>query len=222
MQLKAGSLAREFSALSGLATGVGGYVSDSSTSFEGPAPSARVVLRVPADQFQAVISRLASLGTVTSENVTGQDVTTQVADTGAQLTTLQDEAQAARTLLAKATSIGDILSIQDQVFALQSQIQQLSAQQAALAGEVSYATLSVELTAPTVATPRPRPHHQPTLSRTWHLAVSNTAAVSKGIVLTLGWLAPLLILAVVVGAPAAFWWRRRRHQGPSRPAAAQP
>ena len=95
---------------------------------------------MPADQFQGVMARLAGFGAVTSENISGQDVTTEVADNGAQLTTLQDEAQAARTLLARATSIGDILAIQDQVFALQSQIQQLSAQQAALSGEVSYAT----------------------------------------------------------------------------------
>ena len=202
--------------MAGLATGAGGYVSDSSTSFGGTNPSAREVLRVPADQFQGVMARLALFGAVTSENISGQDVTTEVADNGAQLTTLQDEAQAARTLLARATSIGDILAIQDQVFALQSQIQQMSAQQAALSGEVSYATDPVELTMPPVpASPAP---HEGTPSRTWHLAVSNSAAVLRGIVLTLGWLAPLLVLGVLVGVPASRW--RRRRQRPPGPAAA--
>jgi hypothetical protein len=217
VRVKAGSLARVFSAVAGLATGAGGYVSDSTTSFAGDDPNARVVLRVPADQFQAVVARLASLGTVTSESLSGRDVTTEVADNGAQLSTLQDEAEAARTLLARATSIGAILSIQDQVFGLQSQIQQLSAQQAALADEVSYGTLSVELTA--VPVPSPGQHHRGTLDRTGHLAVSNSSAVLKGIVLTLGWLTPLLILGVVVALPTALWWRRRQHR---RPAAGVP
>jgi hypothetical protein len=215
MQVKGASLPQVFSDLAGLATGLGGYISDSSTSFAGTSPSARAVLRVPAVQFQTVSARLASLGRVTSENISGQDVTTEVADNGAQLTTLQDEADAARTLLAKANSIGEILAIQDQVFALQSQIQQLSAQQAALAGEISYATVSVELTATPV--PAPRPHRQPTASRTWHLAVSNSAAVLRGIVLTMGWLAPVLILAAIAALPWAVWRRRRQQQ--ARPAA---
>ena len=216
IRVKSGALTEVFSAVAGLATGAGGYVSDSSTSFGGPNPSAREVLRVPGAQFQGVMARLAGFGAVTSENISGQDVTTEVADNGAQLTTLQDEAQAARTLLARATSIGDILAIQDQVFALQSQIQQLSAQQAALSGEASYATVSVELTMPPVpASPAP---HEGTPARTWHLAASNSAAVLRGIVLTLGWLAPLLVLGVLVGVPAWRWWRRR--QRPPVPAAA--
>jgi Domain of unknown function (DUF4349) len=218
VQVKAGTLPQIFAAVGGLATGAGGYVSSSSTSFGGTHPNASVVLRVPASQFQAVMARMGGLGTVTSETVSGQDVTTQVADNGAQLATLQDEAQAARTLLARATSIGDILAIQDQVFGLQSQIQQLSAQQAALADEVSYATVSVQLTVPPIPAHRPPPEGTP--ARTWHLAVSNSAAVLRGIVLTLGWLAPLLILGLVVGLPGAWWWRRRQRS--SAPAAAGP
>ena len=216
VQVKNGTLPEIFAAVGGLATGAGGYVSNSSTSFGGTDPNASVVLRVPASQFQAVMARMGGLGTVTSETISGQDVTTEVADNGAQLATLQDEAQAARTLLARATSIGDILAIQDQVFALQSQIQQLSAQQAALSDQVSYATVSVQLTVLPVAAHRPA--HEGTPARTWHLAVSHSAAVLRGIVLTLGWLAPLLILGLAVGVPAARWWRRRQHS--SGPAAA--
>ncbi len=215
VQVKTGTLPQAFATVAGLATGAGGYVSSSSTSFAGSDPNASVVLRVPSSEFQAVMARMAGLGTVTTETITGQDVTTQVADNAAQLVTLQDEAQAARTLLARATSIGDILAIQDQVFALQGQIQQLSAQQAALADEVSYATVSVQLTVPPVSVARPP--HEGTPARTWHLALRNTAAVLRGIVLTLGWLTPLLILGVTAGVPAAWWWRRR--QRPHGPAA---
>jgi Domain of unknown function (DUF4349) len=218
VQVKGGTLPQIFAAVGGLATGAGGYVSNSSTSFGGTDPNASLVLRVPASQFQAVMARMGALGTVTSETISGQDVTTEVADNGAQLATLQDEAQAARTLLARATSIGDILAIQDQVFALQSQIQQLSAQTAALSDEVSYATVSVQLTVPPVVAHRPPAEGTP--ARTWHLAVSNSAAVLRGIVLTLGWLAPLLILGLAIGIPAALWWRRRLRS--SGPAAASP
>jgi hypothetical protein len=37
---------------------------------------------------------MGAFGTVTSETISGQDVTTEVADNGAQLATLQDEARA--------------------------------------------------------------------------------------------------------------------------------
>jgi hypothetical protein len=191
-----------------LATGYGGYISDSSTSLGGSAPSANLVLRVPAAKFDSVMSSLSRLGKVTSEDMSGKDVTTQVVDNNAQLQTLQDEAVAARTLLTRATSIGDILTIQDQAFALQGQIQEITAQQAALSDEIDYATVTVGLT--TAAAPAPIPKPRSTLQRTWHSATHNSAAVLRGLVLAVGWLAPLLVIGALAGLPALWWYKRRR------------
>lgn len=126
----------------------------------------------------------------------------------AQLTTLQSEQQAVRALLDKATSIGDILQIQGQLFTLQTQIQQLSGQQGTLADQTAYATISVEVTAPLAVASVSRPHHS-VWSRAGHAAAANSAAVVRALVLSVGWSAPILVIAAVAGLPFAIRWRRR-------------
>ena len=206
-----GALQFSFDRISGLATGGGGFVASSSMAGGGSTPSARLVLRIANAQVQAVLASLRALGTVTSEQLQGTDVTGQVVNVDAQLTTLQAEAQAVQTLLARATSIGDILQIQNQLFGLQTQIQQLAGQQGTLADQTTYATLSVEVVAPVGAPAPVRPSRPTVWSRAWHAATENTAAVGRAVVLTVGWVAPVLVLAAVVGIPLEA--RRRRRGG---------
>lgn len=215
MRAGAGRLSEAFDAVSGLATGHGGFVSDSDLSPDGSGPSARLVLRVPNDQVDAVLGSLGQVGTVTQEQVQGEDVTGQVINLDAQISTLDAEANAVRTLLARATSIGDILTIQNQLFDLQTQIQQLTGQQSSLADKTTYATISVELTAPVVATAAPKPPaHQSAIARAWTLAGHNIVAVLRALGLIVGWAAPALVVAGGVGV-GFLLWRRRRRAGPA-------
>jgi hypothetical protein len=214
----AGGLVRAFDAVSGLATGHGGFVSDSTLSPSGDSPSARLVLRVANDQVDAVLGELAKIGKVTDQTLGGQDVTGQVVDLNARITTLQAEEDALRTLLGRAQQIGDILQIQNQLFELQSQVEQLSGQQNTLAAQTSYATLSVELTAPPAAAapgPKPRPtDHPSTIARAWTLAGHHTVAVLRALVLALGWSTPVLVGVALAGVPLLLRWRRRAGRAP--------
>ena len=209
LRVGAGKLTRAFEDVSGLATGHGGFVASSDLSPGGPDPSGQLVLRVANAQVGAVLAGLHHLGTVTAESIQGTDATGQVVDLAAQLTTLRSEEVAVRTLLGRAQNIGDILTIQNQLFSLQTQVQQLTGQQRTLADQVTYATISVELTtATTPAAP------SGTLARAWALAGHHVVAVARGLLLAAGWAAPLVVLGGIAGGS---WWvlRRRRHPDPT-------
>ncbi|MCU4187066.1 DUF4349 domain-containing protein [Acidiferrimicrobium sp. IK] len=220
IRVKKGQLQPAFDAIQGVANSAGGFVSDSSMSTGGDTASARLVLRVVNADVHQVLAALPRYGTVTSQSLSGRDVTGQLVDLAARITTLQAEEGALRALLSDAKAIGDILSIQNQLFELQTQVEQLSGQQSTLSDQTTYATISVELTEAGRAAPPAHKPHPSVLSRAWHLAGSHTVAVLRGIVLAVAWLTPLLIVGVVAGVPLLWWWRRRRqHPTPPGPSA---
>lgn len=223
LAVKRGALQQAFDQIAGLVTGQGGFVSDSDMS-SGGTPSARLVLRVANDQVQSLIGHLATIGKITQQTLKGQDVTGQVVDLAARVTVLQSEEDAVRTLLTRATAIGDVLQIQSQLFDLQTQIEQLNGQRSTLADQTTWATVSVELAeaarGPAGPAAPTAPRHQPTLARAWHLARDHTVQVLRGLAIALGWAAPGLLALGLVGLP--LWLRWRRHLRPVSPGHSTP
>src|SRR5207249_4337853 len=62
----------------------GGFVASSQTSQE-RRRSGTLIIRVPADQFEAALGELRGLGKVTTQAVSGSDVTPQFVDLQARL-----------------------------------------------------------------------------------------------------------------------------------------
>lgn len=227
-----------FAAASRVASAHGGFVVSSSTSTGGePVPipvegdnggvaalptrpprgrvdSGQLVLRVPADQFDAARADLAKLGTVDGESITGQDVTAQLVDLGARITSLQAQEDAFRTLLTKASGIGDILQIQTQLFDVRTQIEQLQAQQSQLNDQAAMSTITAAIYEPAAAI-EAQPDstgEKTTLAKAWDRAAGATLDVLAGMVVVLGYAVPLAGLLLVAGLILVPVLRRRRRQ----------
>ena len=209
LTVRAGSVSSAVASATQIAQGVGGYVSSETTSADPGHPSqatASVQLKVPVASYPATLSRLAGIGTQVSRQQQAQDVTQQVADVGSQVTS--DEAAIAqlRALLSHAGSVADLLSVQNQINAEESSLEQMQAQQRALSDETSYATVTLTIEGPAVkvVTHKEAP---PTLAgglsagwRALRIAVSWTLAL-------LGAVAPF---AVVLAAAGFGFYRGRR------------
>ena len=145
-----------------IAEGVGGYVSNENTSANPDHPSeatATVQLKIPVASYPATLLQLAnSLGTQLSLQQQAQDVTEQVADVNSQVTSFQAAIAQLRALLSHAGSIGDLLSVQNQINDEESALEALQAQQRALSHETSYATVSLTILGPKA---KPVVHHHP-------------------------------------------------------------
>src|SRR4030081_723945 len=101
--------------------------------------TASVQLKIPVASYPATLGQLArSLGTQLSLQQQAQDVTEQVAHVNSQVTS--DEAAIAqlRTLLSHAGSVGDLLTVQNQINTQESALESMQAQQRALRHKASH------------------------------------------------------------------------------------
>ncbi len=128
-----------------------------------------------------------------------------------------------RALLKHAGTVGDLLSVQDQINSQESDLEAMQAQQSALNHRTSYATVTLTVIGPKGA-PRPaKATHSPGLVtglvNGWHAfrtAVSWLLAI-------LGAVAPFAAVIVIIGGLALLARRRlRRGRGTSSPAAGSP
>jgi hypothetical protein len=220
LTLRAGNVNSAAAEAAQIVDGVGGYVSSETTSADPDHPSqatASVQLKIPVASYAATLSRLAqTLGTQLSLQQQAQDVTEQVADVNSQVTS--DEAAIAqlRALLAHAGSVGQLLSVQNQINVEESSLESMLAQQRALGHETTYATVTVTILGPKAKAPVHRPKAPPSLTggfgAGWH-ALRITVAWTLAF---LGALAPFAVVAAIAGFAI---YRGRRWVMRRRPAA---
>src|SRR5690349_20442313 len=203
-----------------IAGGAGGYVSGETMSANPDHPSkatASVQLKIPVASYQATLSQLAhGLGTQLALQQQAQDVTQQVADVNSQVASAQAAIAQLRSLLSHAGSVGDLLSVQNQINSEEASLESMQAQQRALSHQTSYATVTLTLLGPKA---KPAVHRQkppPSLAggfgagwRALRVTVSWTLAF-------LGAIAPFAAILAVAGYAA---YRGRRWLARRKPAA---
>jgi Domain of unknown function (DUF4349) len=223
LTVRARSVDDAVSQATSIATAVGGYVSSENASSDPAQPSqslAAVTLKIPVVVYATTLSELSGnvLGTRLSLTQQTQDVTQQVADVSSRVAS--DEAAIAqlRALLSRAGSVGDLLSVQNQIDSEESDLEAMLSQQNALNHETAYATVALTIVGPKAAVkPKPKPAPPPGLvsglAGGWHalrVAVSWLLAI-------IGAIAPFAAIVAVAGL-AALWVRRRLAARTARPA----
>jgi Domain of unknown function (DUF4349) len=206
-----------------IATGAGGYVSAENASSDPAQPSqsmATVTLKIPVVVYPGTLSQLSgnALGTRLSLTQQTQDVTQQVADVNSRVASDEAAISQLRALLSRAGSVGDLLSVQNQIDSEESDLEAMQSQQNALNHETAYATVTLTIIGPKAAVkPKPKPAPPPGLlnglAGGWHalrVAVSWLLAV-------IGAVAPFAAVVAVAGA-AVLWVRRRLAARASRAA----
>ena len=220
LTVRAGDVSAAAAQAAQIAEGAGGYVSNEAVTVHPDHPSeatASVQVKIPVTSYPAALGQLSRrLGTQLALQQQAQDVTQQVADVTSQVTSGQAAIAQLRALLSHAGSVGDLLSVQNQINQEESSLESLQAQQRALSHETSYATVTLTILGPKA---KPVPHHQkgpPTLAgglgagwRALRITVSWTLAF-------LGAVAPFAIVVAVVGYVI---YRGRRRLIRRRPAA---
>lgn len=105
--------------------------------------SLSATLRVPVAKFDDALKAIKELGHVESSSVTGEDVTDQLVDIEARLRALRAQENAYLGIMNKANKVEDVLSVQDRLINVRTQIEQIAAQQKSLKDQVSYSTITV-------------------------------------------------------------------------------
>ncbi|GAB7030355.1 DUF4349 domain-containing protein [Streptomyces sp. NPDC021749] len=132
--------------------GAGGYPAAETTDRdpEGHERS-RLVLRVPPAEYDAVLGRLARLGTVVSRRLAAKDVTDQVVDVDSRVRTQRASVARVRALMEKAASIADIVSLESELSSRQADLESLEARLKSLRDRTAMATVTLLLRQPDAA-----------------------------------------------------------------------
>jgi hypothetical protein len=214
LAVKKGALARTMTGLTNLAGAVGGFVanSQSQNGTGGGTAYGTITMEVPVNDFAAVLKATERYGKTSNVSTNATDVTGQYVDLQARLSALEDSRQQYLTILAKATSIGDILSVQEQLNVIQQQIEQLQGQLQLLTSQTSYSKVTVSVSEGTPP-PRPGPLPESGLVHAWHDSVGGFVAGVEGVVRLAGpFLFALLCLALVAVGGRVLWRRYQRHR----------
>jgi len=220
LTVRAGDVSAAAAQAAQIAEGAGGYVSNEAVTVNPDHPSeatASVQVKIPVTSYPAALGQLSRrLGTQLALQQQAQDVTQQVADVTSQVTSGQAAIAQLRALLSHAGSVGDLLSVQNQINQEESSLESLQAQQRALSRETTYATVTLTILGPKAKPAVHRPKAPPTLAsglgagwRALRITVSWTLAF-------LGAIAPFAIVLAVAGYLV---YRGRRRLTRRRPAA---
>ena len=135
------------SGIEALVRELGGYFQQSSVSNRGSSSYryGSYTIRIPAAQFETFFQRAGQLCHVTYTNTTADDVSESYYDTEARLETARIKLERLQQLLAKATSMEDIITIESAISETEWDIENLSGTLRHYDALVDYATVNVEL-----------------------------------------------------------------------------
>ena len=215
-------------ALPQLVSAKGGAIFDSTVEVGRPeTATATVTVKVRPQDLEDLIAGLSGLGELIGRTQQTEDVTDQIADTESRIATAQASVDRVRALLAGATSLDDVVKIENELTVRETILEQLLASQRNVTARVQLATLTIVLT-PTPPKPAPvavvslRAKVDPSsvghaLSSGWNRFV----VIVHAIIVALAYLAPLLGLAGLGGVIALVLGRLTRRRG-AGPAVAEP
>ncbi len=131
-----------------IVTGTGGRIDARSETAadEYDGGSAWLTLRIPSDDLDAVVEKFRDLGEVNEYSTESYDVTTEVTDLDARISTLRASTDRIEGLLSEAEKIADIITLETELASRQAELESLEAQQRGLEDQVSMSTIYLSLT----------------------------------------------------------------------------
>lgn len=194
----------------GYAQDVKGYMVSSNVSNPQDAPTATVVIRIPAEKFEDALKYFHSLSIkVVSENLLGKDVTDQYVDIDKRIATYEATKARFEAILAEAKQISDITNLTQQIISIQTQIDNLKGQQMSLEKNAQLAKLTIYISTDEIALPyAPSETFRPNVI--FKLAVRSLVSSLRKIASLLIWIGVYAVIWVPILAIIIFVRRRAK------------
>lgn len=128
------------------ATQAGGYVADGSETTD-PIQGVAVTLliRVPAARFDAITSRVTSLGRLIDKRVSAEDVTEEYVDSDSRVRNLKRTEERLLAHLSRTGKLADTLAIERELTRVREEIEQTSGRLRFLSHRIAFCSLTVTL-----------------------------------------------------------------------------
>lgn len=174
-------------------------------------PSVTLVLKVPPAEYDATLEALEQLGDVTTRSVRTQDVTQQVVDLDARITSADTSVTRLRELLQGQGTLDDIVKLERELATREADLESLRAVRAALAEQVDHATITLRIERPAKGASSGEPSEKiPGFLRGLKTGWGAFANVILGAITVAGFALPFLGAGGIVYLLARPLLRRRR------------
>ncbi len=195
----------------------GGTIDEEETQADddGGVTDARIVLRVPSEDFEEVVERLEGIATLESSTSSSTDVRDRVIRTNVQIDVQEAAIDRIQALLDRAVNLGNVIRIESELTDRIAKLQTLKRTAAYLADQTSMSTIHLYLEK-SDPDEKPKPEEKDKagfvagLDRGWD-AFTTAAVWVAGAV---GTLLPFAGLVLVIGVPVWLLARRRRTTSP--------
>lgn len=175
---------------------------------------AHIVLRVPQEEYDAVLKELAGTGKLINRKADAKDVTEQVVDVDSRIKSQRISVARVRDMMDRATKISDVVMLEGELNTRQTELEALLAQQASLKDRTTMATITLKLSEPEAEETSKEdddPGFLDAVGGGWDAFVTTLKWVSMAIGAVAPFAAALAVLYVL--------WRLVRGRRPQRPAA---
>lgn len=159
-----------------------------------------ITIRIPAEHADEFLAETGSIGTITSKEVTTEDITLQYFDLKAHIETLNTQRNRLLELLEKAKSVSDITKIQNQLSEVEYEINSYTTQMKVYDNQVDYVTIHLNIQEVNVITPTESDNF---ITRVKNGLSNNTADVMNSAVEFAIWLIVMLPYFIVIGVLVA-------------------
>ena len=197
-----------------LTENTGGSIETQSLYREDDSAGAMMTIRVPADELTGFLAEVEQIGDVRSTDLNSQDVTLEVIDLDARVTTLQDSIARLRELQEQAATVADLVAVEAELATRQSELESLTARRDYLSQQVDRSTVYLNIAEKKVG-PTITPDFLGGLQRGWDALLTLGAGLITGIGFLLPTAAVIALLVIAVLAIIPFTrraWKARNRQ----------
>lgn len=205
---------------------LGGYVENRNV-YNGGAGSRRsrnatMVVRIPADQLDGFVQLVSGVSNIISHSENTKDVTLSYVATESRVTALQTEEARLLELLAEAKDLKDLLTLEEKLTDVRTELEQHKSQLKVYDNLVSYATVNLTITEvveyTVVEEPEPEPTFWQRLGGGFVESIRGVWTICKEVVIWLVCALPYLVLPGAIAAailiPRAVRRRKAKKQAP--------
>lgn len=133
-------------------TTAGGYVAQESTDRDSDGEErSRITFKVPPEEYDGVLDRLAGIGELVQRQASAKDVTGEVVDVESRIKTQQASVARIRELMDDATELSDVVTLESELSSRQADLEALQARLKSLESRSGMATVTLEMRTPHAA-----------------------------------------------------------------------